>query len=65
VRRLVEEFVNEARGSKVTHEFDIDELTGLPVRITSTEVEMGRRTRYVGTYYDLGAPISIVFPNCR
>lgn len=64
-RRLVEEFINLLAGSRVVHEVDIAVTTGIPIRLTSTETEGGDVTRYVGTYYDLGVPIALVFPICR
>lgn len=65
-RRLVEEFVNAVANTRKVHETDIDAITGIPIRITSTEGEGPQKTVYVGTYYDLGRPITIEFPaECR
>jgi hypothetical protein len=63
-RRLVEEFMAEYMQAphKVTHEVDIDAATGIPIRLISTEHPPGMPTKYVGTYYDLGAPIQLEFP---
>jgi hypothetical protein len=65
-RRLVEEFMEEYLQPlhKVTHEVDVDAVTGVPIRLISTEHPPGTPTKYVGTYYDLGVPIEIDFP-CR
>ncbi len=63
--RLVEEFINQLPGSHVVHEVDIDVATGVPIRLISTETDTGDVTKYVGTYYDLGAPIALAFPRCR
>lgn len=62
--RLVEEFTNPLAGSHVVHEVDVDAATGVPIRLISTETEGSYVTRYVGTYYDLGASIALVFPRC-
>lgn len=61
-RRLIEEFVNQMRQSEMKHEVDIDTATGVPIRLISTETEGRRITKYVGVYYDLGVPITIIFP---
>lgn len=65
-RRLIEEFMEEYGQPlhKVTHEVDIDAVTGIPIRLISTEHPPGTPTKYVGTYYDLGVSIKIEFP-CR
>ena len=66
VNRLVEEFINQLGGSQVVHEVDVDAATGVPVRLISTEThDRDFITKYVGTYYDLGVPIALVFPGCR
>jgi hypothetical protein len=63
--RYVEKFINELNNnSAVTHLVDVDDATGLPIQLTSTEVGSGRETRYVGTYYDIGVPFEIEFPDC-
>ena len=62
--RFVEEFTNQLVNSRVVHEVDVDAATGVPIRLISTETEGGYVTKYVGTYYDLGAPIALVFPRC-
>jgi len=63
--RLVEEFTNQLADSQVVHEVDVDAATGVPIRLISTETHTDFVTKYVGTYYDLGAPIKLVFPSCR
>jgi hypothetical protein len=63
--RLVEEFINILPGSQVVHEVDVDAATGVPIRLISTETDREFITKYVGTYYDLGVPIALVFPGCR
>jgi len=52
-------------GFRLAHEVDVDAATGVPIRLISSETGGGYETRYVGTYYDLGAPIALVFPHCR
>ena len=61
----VEEFNDLLADSQVVHEVDIDTATGVPIRLISTETHTHFVTKYVGTYYDLGAPIKLVFPSCR
>ena len=61
--RLVEEFTNLMIGSHCISEVDVDAVTGVPIRLISTENNGVYVTKYVGTYYDLGAPIELVFPS--
>ena len=63
--RFVEEFMNQLVGSSLVHEVDVDAATGVPIRLISTETGGDYVTKYVGTYYDLGVPIVLVFPPCR
>lgn len=62
--RYVEEFINESTHGAVKHLVDVDDSSGLPLQLTSTEQDGGVETRYVGTYYDIGAPITIDAPDC-
>ena len=62
--RYIEKFTNELAHGEVTHLVDVDDATGLPLQLTSTESDGGVETRYVGTYYDIGANITIEFPSC-
>jgi len=63
--RFVEEFTNVMVGSSVRHEVDVATATGIPIRLISLEIsKSGFKTNYVGTYYDLGVPIELVFPHC-
>jgi len=62
--RYVEKFTNGMANGAVTHLVDVDDASGLPLRLISTEVDGGVETRYVGTYYDVGAGITIEFPAC-
>jgi hypothetical protein len=62
--RYIEKFTNEPARGTVTHLVDVDEKSGLPLQITSTESDGGVETRYVGTYFDIGVPITIDFPAC-
>lgn len=62
--RFIEKFTNAMNGGRVTHLVDVDDTTGLPLQLTSTEEDGGMETRYVGTYYDIGAAIDIQFPDC-
>lgn len=64
-RRLMEEFTNQLFGSRLVHEVDVDADTGVPIRLISIETGGGYETKYIGTYYDLGAPIVLVLPDCR
>jgi len=61
--RLVEEFDNLLLDAHEISEVDVDAATGVPIRLTSTEINRAYITKYVGTYYDLGAPIELVFPS--
>jgi hypothetical protein len=63
--RYIEKFKNEMNQSDVTHLVDVDDATGLPLQLTSTEVGSHGETRYVGTYYDIGVPFEIEFPDCQ
>ena len=63
--RFVEEFTNQLAGSHLVHEVDVDAATGVPIRLISTETDGGYEKKYVGTYYDLGAPIALELPPCR
>src|SRR6185503_17700734 len=62
--RYIEKFTNEMTKGSVTHLVDVDDATGLPLQLTSTEIHGARETRYVGTYYDVGVPFEIEFPAC-
>jgi len=61
--RLVEEFTNQLIGGLEVSEVDVDAATGVPIRLISTANNGVYVTKYVGTYYDLGAPIELVFPS--
>jgi hypothetical protein len=63
--RFVEEFMNPMTGAKVVCEVDVDAATGVPIRLFKTETLGDYVEKYVGTYYDLGAAIVLVFPSCR